>query len=281
NPPTTPFEVPDSVNDDEFKRLMIGIYAGTEEKAFEEEFLVRLGNNLASLLLYQARRIVREVGIGGALQIIAAQLERFVREKVFPDWPEEPDDEKRFIYRCLQPDFKEFIFTEARRAIAKLVYEPKETEELLGLVKLSNMEALIWHGNVYSAGKSVLSLVPYDSELERDFMTFLDGAEDVECWGRILRYIFYLEYLDHEGRIRHYVPDFVVKTTDGNYYLVETKGLETTDTPLKDARAKRWVESVNKLGLGHWDYLKVTEGFWGRHYFNTFADLVKALLTHN
>lgn len=277
NPPSTPFEVPDSVNDDEFRRFMKGIYAGTDEVAFEKEFWVKLQSNLASIVLYHTRHVVREVGIGGALQIVAAQLEKFVREKVFPDWPEDPESEKQFIYRCLQPDFKEFIFTEAKTAINKLVYEPEETEELLGLVRLSNMEALIWHGDVYSARKSVLSLVPYDSELEADFMAFLDDADDVECWGRILRYIFYLEYRDHEGRIRHYVPDFVVKTTDGRYYFVETKGLETPDVPLKDARAKRWVESVNKLGRDHWDYLKIMESFWRRHRFNTFADLLKAL----
>jgi len=277
SPPSEPFEVPEGIADEEFKRSMIGFFAGTGDVAFEEEFWVELRSNLASVVLYHARNIVREVGIGGVLPILADQLERFVREKVFPNWPDDHREEKRFIYRCLQPDFKEFIYAEAKAAIAKLVYGYKETEELVGLVKLSNMEALIWHGDVYPAKKSVLSQVPYDSDLERDFMAFLDDAEDVERWGRILRYIFYLEYLDHEGRVRHYVPDFVVKTTDDRYYLVETKGLETPDVPLKDARARRWVEAVNKLGRGTWEYLKVMHGFWGRHYFNTFAELAKAL----
>ncbi|MGB9590092.1 MAG: hypothetical protein ACPL68_04330, partial [Candidatus Hydrothermia bacterium] len=279
NPPVKPFEVPNSVDDEEFRRSMKGIYAGTNEVAFEEEFLVKLQSNLASVVYYHARQVVHERRIGGAVSVVADQLEKFVREKVFPEWPDDPEDEKRFVYRCTQSDFKEFIFSEARAAIAKLVYdEPKQTEELVvGLKRLSAMEAFIWHGEVYPAKKNVLSRVPYDSELERDFMAFLDDAEDVERWGRILRYIFSLEYLDHQGRVRRYVPDFVVKTTDGNYYLVETKGLETPDVQLKDARAERWVESVNRLGRGTWDYIKVIQGFWERHRFNTFAELLETI----
>ncbi len=276
--PSEPFTPPKSIDDEEFKRIMIGFYAGTEHQvAFVDEFITNLETSLSSVVNHHARLLVRDIGIGGALSVVADQLERYIKQKAFESWPDDPGEEKRFIYRCMQSDFKEFIFAEAKKKISKLIHRPAEAEHMLGLVRLSNMEAFIWHGGIYQARKSVLSRVPYDSELEMDFMAFLDDAEDVERWGRILRYIFYLEYLDHEGRTRHYVPDFVVKTTNGNYYLVETKGLEGPDVPLKDARAKRWVESVNKLGLGKWDYLKVQQAFWGRHYFNTFADLLKSL----
>ncbi|MGC8894752.1 MAG: hypothetical protein ACP5QG_07905 [candidate division WOR-3 bacterium] len=41
--------------------------------------------------------------------------------------------------------------------------------------------------------------------------------------------------------------------------------------------AERWVESVNRLGRGTWDYIKVIQGFWERHRFNTFAELLETI----
>ncbi|MGH8078885.1 MAG: hypothetical protein ACREPE_16420, partial [Lysobacter sp.] len=38
----------------------------------------------------------------------------------------------------------------------------------------------------------------------------------------------------------NYVPDFLVKTTDGTVWIVETKGREEIDLPQKMARLKQW-----------------------------------------
>jgi len=40
-------------------------------------------------------------------------------------------------------------------------------------------------------------------------------------------------------------------------WLIETKGWEQEDVPLKDARAKGWCEDATKLTGVEWRYLKV------------------------
>ena len=45
---------------------------------------------------------------------------------------------------------------------------------------------------------------------------------------------FKLDYVKADGNISNYYPDFFVKLTDKRIVIVETKGQENLDVPLKD-----------------------------------------------
>ncbi len=51
---------------------------------------------------------------------------------------------------------------------------------------------------------------------------------------------FKIDYVKADGDLSNYVPDFLVKTTDGTVWIVETKGREELDLPQKMARLKQW-----------------------------------------
>ena len=42
---------------------------------------------------------------------------------------------------------------------------------------------------------------------------------------------FKIEYRNQEGGIGNYYPDFIVKETDGEIWVIETKGREDLDDP--------------------------------------------------
>ena len=42
------------------------------------------------------------------------------------------------------------------------------------------------------------------------------------------------------GDLSTYTPDFIVRTTDGAVWIVETKGREELDVPQKMARLRQW-----------------------------------------
>jgi type III restriction enzyme len=48
-----------------------------------------------------------------------------------------------------------------------------------------------------------------------------------------------IDYVNANRNISSYYPDFFVKTTDGKITIVETKGEEDLDVPLKMARLKQ------------------------------------------
>jgi type III restriction enzyme len=52
-------------------------------------------------------------------------------------------------------------------------------------------------------------------------------------------------------------------------WLIETKGREQEDVPLKDARTERWCEDATKLTGVDWCYLKVP--------YNSYMGITKSL----
>jgi len=50
-----------------------------------------------------------------------------------------------------------------------------------------------------------------------------------------------------DGDISNYYPDFLVKLTDGRIVVVETKGQEDLDVPLKIQRLRQWCGDINTV----------------------------------
>jgi type III restriction enzyme len=49
-----------------------------------------------------------------------------------------------------------------------------------------------------------------------------------------------LVYVKADGDFSNYTPVFIVRTTDGAVWIVETKGREEIDVPQKMARLRQW-----------------------------------------
>ncbi len=69
-------------------------------------------------------------------------------------------------------------------------------------------------------------------------------------------------------------PIFFVRTTEGNYYLVETKGREDRDVPRKARAAVEWCKSASLNGV-QWKYLYVSQGVFERLTDDTIAALAR------
>ena len=51
---------------------------------------------------------------------------------------------------------------------------------------------------------------------------------------------FKMTYINYEGGISNYYPDFVIHLNNNERYIVETKGAENLDDPRKIERLKVW-----------------------------------------
>ena len=49
-----------------------------------------------------------------------------------------------------------------------------------------------------------------------------------------------------DGELSTYTPDFIVRTTDGRVWIVETKGREELDLPQKMARLRQWCADATR-----------------------------------
>jgi type III restriction enzyme len=85
--------------------------------------------------------------------------------------------------------------------------------------------------------KSIFNRIVGDSHFELEFATFLDSCPDVISFVKNYFSInFKLDYVNHEGNIANYIPDFIVKLSDQRIFIIETKGLEDLDVSLKMER---------------------------------------------
>src|SRR5690606_4248317 len=70
--------------------------------------------------------------------------------------------------------------------------------------------------------------------LELSFAAFLETAPDVQAFAKnYLAVGFRVDYVRADGDLSTYTPDFLVRTTDGTVWIVETKGREERDLPQK------------------------------------------------
>ena len=146
-----------------------------------------------------------------------------------PNFPRSP-------YETLPPDLRWFPAAEELRSTA---YE----KLLPPLVAKIREEVKAWRDAGY-AGASATSRA---DGLELAFAAFLESAPDVQAFGKNYMAVgFKIEFVKGNGELSTYTPDFIVRTTKGEVWIVETKGREELDLPQKMARLRQWCEDATE-----------------------------------
>jgi len=124
--------------------------------------------------------------------------------------------------------------------------------------------------------KSVFNRIIGDSHFELLFARFLEDCDDVISYTKnYLAVHFKLDYKNADGDISNYYPDFFVKLSDKRIFIVETKGQEDLDVPLKMHRLRQWCEDINRVQKEvKYDFVYVDEESFGKYKPTSFRDLV-------
>jgi len=92
---------------------------------------------------------------------------------------------------------------------------------------------------------------------------------------------FQIEYQNASGGISNYIPDFVVRETEADYWVVETKGREDLDDPLKWERLKQWCKDATLRDAPRkYHPLFVREDALVKYQPRTFRDLKRTCEEH-
>jgi len=111
--------------------------------------------------------------------------------------------------------------------------------------------------------------------------TIGSGAERPIKTVLLLRYAYYLavhfklDYVNATGDISNYYPDFMVKLSNKKIVIVETKGQEDLDVPLKMERLRQWCEDINRVQSNvTYDFVYVDEEGFEKYKPTSFRQLV-------
>jgi type III restriction enzyme len=168
-----------------------------------------------------------------------------------------------------------------KHQINALTVRDRGQAEIRNYIKISQTRPFVVKDQSYlPAKKSLFNKIVGDSHFELEFASFLEDCEDIISYVKNYFAVhFKIDYRNADGSISDYYPDFLVKVSEREVYIVETKGREDLDDPLKIARLKQWCEDVN-AAQDVWVYrmLYIKQEEWEKHEqkLHAFTDLIRA-----
>jgi type III restriction enzyme len=200
-----------------------------------------------SVVAFFARQLLKELHLVGGYDLLYPRLRDYMRDHLFTV---PVDLEDPVILRNLsEPDVAKLLFDRFRTAINALTIHDTGSSLIEGHIRLRDTRPFNTETRRFvQARRSVFNKIVGEVNaggLELDFSTFLDTAPDVQAFGKNYMAVgFRLDYVRANGELSNYVPDFIVRTTDGAVWIVETKGRAELDVPQKMARLRVWCQDA-------------------------------------
>src|SRR5438876_5596623 len=230
----------------------------TLQKIVERDYKVPEPQTAQELIGYYARRIAEALKLPSQFSVLAPKVREFCENKAFGRWV---DLEKRETVRAMATPVASYVCTEEFKRVLKQLSIAEQEPQLLDPARmLSTCQPFPWSRKVHEAGHCILNMVPCDNEFELAFSKFLDKAEDVHGFSKLPQpFGFSIDYTDAGMSLRSYYPDFVATDKQEIHWLIETKGMETTDVGHKDIAATNWCENATALTKTQWKYAKIQQ----------------------
>ena len=217
--------------------------------------------NYQNIIGFFTNTIMKELRLPGSYDVIYGKVKEFVRDYLF-EQPVKLDDTRTILNISKNDIIKTIIETFIREINQLIVKEHENTSYTGSPIKLTQTRPFRAQENRYIIPqKSVFDKSVGDNNLENEFIGFLENCEDIISYTKnYFRIGFKLDYVDKDKNIRHYYPDFLVKKSEDEKYVIETKGREDLNDPLKLARLKQWCEDINSQGSKvKWGFVFVNE----------------------
>jgi type III restriction enzyme len=222
-----------------------------------------------------ARGIERDLRLVSKQDVLFGKIKTFIQERLF-ETPVDLED-LNILRNLSEIAATRSIFETFKKAINELTVVDRGTALVRDRIKISEVRpCTVKRQDYVAAKKSLFNKVVGDSGFELEFAAFLDRAADVKSFVKNsvhMRPNFQIEYQKADGTIAPYHPDFLVKRTDGEVWVVETKGREDLDDPRKWGRLKTWIVDATAQGDGViYKAMFVREEEWDKRPLNGFAE---------
>jgi type III restriction enzyme len=229
-----------------------------------------------STIGYFTLTIMRDLRLVSGYDLLYGKVKAFVKNELF-ERPVDLDDPNTLR------NLSELVATKTllesfKKAINALTVKEKGDAEIRDTIKLRLTRPFVAKDQGYIVPKkSVFNRIIGDSHLELSFAGFLEECSDVVSYAKnYLAVHFKLDYVNADGNISNYYPDFMVKLSEKHVVVVETKGQEDLDVPLKMHRLRQWCEDINRVQTEvSYDFVYVDEGGFNEYKPSSFRQLME------
>lgn len=228
-----------------------------------------------SVIGYFAQSIMKDLRLVSGYDVLYGKVKEFVQENLFESRVEL--DSPNTLRNLSELAATKTLLETFKKAINTLTIRDKGDAEIRDTIKLSHVRPFVVKDQGYLIPKkSIFNKVVGDSHFELVFAPFLEACDDVISFGKnYLAVNFKLDYVNADGNISNYYPDFLVKISDKEVYIAETKGLEDLDVPLKMRRLRQWCDDINKAQSAvRYDFVFVDQDGFEKYRPTSFQALV-------
>jgi type III restriction enzyme len=202
-----------------------------------------------SVVGYFAQTLMKDLRLVSGYDVLYGKVKAFIQDQLFD---RQVDLESPNTLRNLSELAATKTLIETfKKAINALTVQDKGDAEIRDTIKLRQTRPFVAKDQGYLIPrKSVFNRIIGDSQFELRFARFLDDCDDDDVVSYAKNYLavhFKLDYVNAHGDISNYYPDFLVKLSAARIVIVETKGQEDLDVPLKMERLRQWCEDINRV----------------------------------
>ena len=234
-----------------------------------------------SVIGYFAQTIIKEMRLVSGYDVLFGKIKAFVQTGMFDRAVEL--EEPNTLRNLSEITATKRLMETFKRALNDLTVQEANVAEIRDTIKLSHTRPFVSKERAHLwPRKSVFNRIIGDNSLELEFARSLEEWEDVTSYAKNYFAVrFKLDYVNAEGDISNYYPDFIVKRSDGGVFVIETKGREELDVPLKMARLKAWCRDVNQLqSVTRYDFVYVDQPSFERYKPKSFRELVESFTSY-
>lgn len=232
-----------------------------------------------SVVAFFARQLLKDLRLVGGYDLLYGKVKSFMREHLFSSTV---DLEDPVVLRNLsEPEVGKILYDSFKAAINALTVQPAGTTRIEDRIRLRDTRPFRTDRRASFTGlKSIFNHTVGEARsggLELSFAAFLENAPDVAAFAKNYFAVgFKLDYVKSDGDLANYTPDFMVRTTEGKLWIVETKGREELDLPQKMARLGQWCADATAAEENgqRYDFVFVDQIGFTKHAPKTFAALV-------
>ena len=198
-----------------------------------------------SVLGYFAQTIMKELKLVSGYDVLYGKVKEFIQNQLFGELVDL--DSPNTLQNLAEPAATKTVIETLKRAINDLTIQDKGEAQISETIRLRDMRPFVVKEQPYLIPeKSVFNRITGDNQLERDFASFVDNCPDVVSFAKNYFALgFKLDYVNDDGNIANYHPDFFVKLADGRMIVAETKGRKDVDVDPKTRRLAQWCEDIN------------------------------------
>ena len=228
-----------------------------------------------SVVAYFTQAMMKDLRLVSGYDVLYGKVKAFIRDELFDSAVDL--DSLNTLRNLSELEATKKLMENFKKQINALTVQDKGNATIRDRIKLRKTRPFVVKEQAYRIPKkSVFNRIIGDSNLELQFADFLEECDDIISYAKnYLAVHFTLDYVNADGNISNYYPDFLVKVNNKSIVIVETKGLADLDVPRKMERLKQWCEDINAIQAAvKYDFVYVDEEGFKNYRPRNFTALV-------